>query len=104
MSPPARFIQYKAILQTTDSDKTPVLETVSVLYVSKNQPPKIVNFAVEKETSGTPQKLPEAKTNGKAESKPQAPASLKPHHQMAQKSIHWEVEDPNNDSLQLTIF
>src|SRR3989338_6754432 len=104
MSPPARFIQYKAILQTTDSDKTPVLETVSVLYVSKNQPPKIVNFAVEKETSGTPQKLPEAKTNGKAESKPQAPASLKPHHQMAQKSIQWEVEDPNNDSLQLTIF
>ncbi len=104
MSPPARFIQYKAILQTTDSDKTPVLETVSVTYVSKNQPPKIVNFAVEKETSGTPQKLPEAKTNGKAESKPQTPTSLKPHHQMAQKSIQWETEDTNNDSLQLTIL
>lgn len=102
-SPPARFIQYKATLQTMNSDSTPVLNMVSLSYLPKNQPPKIVSFTVEKESSPASQKPPEAKTDSKAESKPQAPVSQKPHHQIAQKNIQWEVEDPNNDTLQVTI-
>ncbi|MBE7445509.1 MAG: hypothetical protein HS132_09775 [Planctomycetia bacterium] len=58
---------------------------------------------VEKESSPAPQKHPETKTDSKAESKPQTAVSQKPHHQIAQKNIQWEAEDPNNDTLQLTI-
>jgi hypothetical protein len=103
-SPPARFIQYNAALQTTSADTTPSLAMVSLSYLPKNQPPKIINFSLEKESSGTPQKSPDTKTNGKTDSKSQAHVSLKPHHQMAQKNIQWEAEDPNNDTLQLTIY
>lgn len=102
-SPPARFIQYKATLQTANRDSTPVLNTVSLSYLPINRPPRIVNFTVEKETSPA-QKPPEGKTDSKVEAKPQAAVSQKPHHQMAQKNIQWEVEDPNNDTLQVTIY
>lgn len=102
-SPPARFIQYKATLQTTHTDTTPVLNTVSASYLPKNQPPKIVSFSVEKDSTAKVQKPQDAKSGDKVESKPQTPPGQKPHHQMAQKNIQWEVEDPNNDTLQLTI-
>jgi hypothetical protein len=104
ISAPARFIQYKAALQTMNTDITPAINMVSLSYLPKNQPPKIVNFAIEKEPSSASQKPPEAKTDGKAEAKSQTPAIQKPHHQIAQKNIQWEIEDPNNDSLQLTIY
>ncbi|MDO8140791.1 MAG: hypothetical protein Q6358_04775 [Candidatus Brocadiales bacterium] len=101
-SAPARFIQYKATLQTTNTDTTPAINMVSLSYLPKNQPPKIVNFTIEKEPSSS-QKSAEVKADGKTEAKPQTPAVQKPHHQIAQKNIQWDVEDPNNDSLQLTI-
>ena len=103
-TPPARFIQYKASLQTTNTDSTPVLNTVSLAYLPKNQPPKIISFSVEKESSPASQKPPETKTDNKAESRQQTAVSQKPHHQIAQKNIQWETEDPNNDTLQLTIY
>jgi hypothetical protein len=101
-SAPARFVQYKATLQTTNNDTTPAINMVSLSYLPKNQPPKIVNFTIEKEPSSS-QKPAEVKADGKTEAKPQTPAVQKPHHQIAQKNIQWDVEDPNNDSLQLTI-
>jgi len=104
ISPPARFIQYNAALRTTSDDKTPALDAVSVAYLPQNQPPKIINFAVEKEASAASQKPSETKTNGKVEMKLQAASGQKSHHQIAQKTIQWEVEDPNNDTLQLTIY
>ncbi len=102
-SPPARFIQYKATLQTMNSDATPVVHEVSLSYLPQNRPPRIVNFAVEREPLPPSQKPPEGKADSKAESKPQVAVSQKPHHQIAQKNIQWEVEDPNNDTLQVTV-
>lgn len=101
-SAPGRFIQYKAVLQTTNTGTTPAVNRVSLSYLPKNQPPRVVNFTIEKESSSL-QKAADAKADGKTETKPQTPVLSKPHHQIAQKNIHWEVEDPNNDSLQLTI-
>ena len=86
-----------------NTDTTPAINRVSLSYLPKNQPPKIVNFAIEKEPSSS-QKLTEAKADGKTEAKPQTPAIQKPHRQVAQKNVQWDVEDPNNDSLQLTIY
>lgn len=103
-SAPTRFVQYKATLQTVNADTTPAINRVSVSYLPKNHPPKIINFTIEKEPSSASQKSSEAKTDGKAETKPQTPANQKPHHQVAQKNIQWDVEDANNDTLQLTIY
>lgn len=103
-SAPARFIQYRATLQTINDTVAPSLNTVSLTYLHKNQPPKIVNLAIEKEPSAKTTKTPDAKTTDKTESKPQTMVTQKPHHQVAQKTIQWEVEDPNNDTLQLTIY
>ncbi|MEP9410523.1 MAG: hypothetical protein HRF42_03835 [Candidatus Brocadia sp.] len=102
-SPPARFIQYKATLQTMNSDSTPAISAVSLSYLPRNRPPRIVNFSVEKESSPPSQKPPEGKMDSKVESRPQMVVSQKPHHQMAQKNIQWEVEDPNNDTVQVII-
>ncbi len=102
-SPAARFIQYKATLQTMDSNSTPTISTVSISYLPRNRPPRIVNFTVERESSPPAPKPPEGKTDSKVESKHPAVISQRPHHQMAQKNIQWEVEDPNNDTLQVTI-
>ena len=99
-SAPARFVQYKATLETVNTDNTPAINMVSLSYLPKNHPPKIVNFTIEKESSSTAQKSSEAK----AETKPQTPSVSKPHHQVAQKNILWDVEDVNNDTLQLTIY
>ena len=87
-----------------NTDTTPAINMVSLSYLPKNQPPKIVNFTIEKESSSASQKPPEAKTDGKPETKSQTPAIQKPHHQIAQKNIQWDVEDPNNDALQLIIY
>ena len=66
---------------------------VSLSYLPKNQPPKIVSFTIEKEPSSS-QKLTEAKADGKTEAKPQTPAIQKPHRQVAQKmsSGMWKIQ------------
>ncbi|MDR4507179.1 MAG: hypothetical protein MRJ65_02895 [Candidatus Brocadiaceae bacterium] len=99
-SPPARFIQYKAVLQTTFPDRTPVLSTVAISYLPENLSPEIIDFFVEKESSASRLK----DSRNKVESKPQSSHNQKKHHQIAQKNIQWEVEDPNNDAVLLTLF
>ena len=102
-SPAARFIQYKARLQTAHTDVTPSLNTVSISYLPQNQPPNIIGFEIEKEPYSAARKAPDARSGDKMESKPQTHATQKQHHQIAQKNIKWETEDPNDDNLQLTI-
>ncbi|MGQ3684320.1 MAG: two-component regulator propeller domain-containing protein [Candidatus Loosdrechtia sp.] len=92
----ARFIQYRAVLQTEHAGITPSLDAVSISYLPQNQPPVIVGFTIDKD-SALSQK------NSKTESKTQVSAGQKPHHQIAQKTIQWEVEDPNSDTVQLTL-
>lgn len=96
-SRPARFIQYRAVIQTVHTDITPLLDTVSLSYLPQNQPPAIVAFTIDKDSSLS-------QKTSKAESKAQVSAGKKPHHEVAQKTIQWEVEDPNNDAIQLTLY
>lgn len=99
---PARFIQYKATLQTENAAISPSLKRVSLSYLPKNQPPNIIMFDIEKEVS-SPQKPSQAKNGSLAEAKSQLSTLQKPHHEIAQKKILWEIEDPNNDTLQITV-
>lgn len=40
-SPPGRYVQYLATLKTDDPSATPVLKDVSIVYLTKNQAPKV---------------------------------------------------------------
>lgn len=100
-SSPARFIQYKAILDTTNTGITPSLNTVSLSYLPKNHPPAVIRFTIEKDVSPLQKS---SKINDRVESKPSISAGQKPHYQIAQKSIQWEVEDQNNDTVQVTVY
>ncbi|MBM4055413.1 MAG: hypothetical protein FJ264_12260 [Planctomycetes bacterium] len=99
---PARFIQYKAALQTGNAATSPSLRTVSLSYLPKNQAPVIIKFEVEKNVSAPQQPSP-VKNDAAVETKSQLSFSQKPHHEIAQKKILWEIEDTNNDSLQITV-
>ena len=68
-SAPARFVQYKVTLQTVNADTTPAINMVSLSYLPKNHPPKIVNFTIEKEPSSASQKPPGGKDRRKGGNK-----------------------------------
>jgi len=102
-SPPSRFIQYKVILKTTKTKTTPKLSTVAISYLPENQAPVINNFELE-EQSLISQKSPNPSKNGKPEKKPQTAITQKPHYEIAQKKIKWNIEDPNNDTIKVTVL
>ncbi|MCF6158331.1 MAG: hypothetical protein E3K32_07130 [wastewater metagenome] len=99
-SRPARFIQYKAVLQTENAVTTPLLNTVSISYLPKNQPPDIISFVIDKDSSLEKS----SRKDSKAESSFRTSPGQKMHYEIAQKAIHWEVKDPNNDTLQLVLY
>ncbi len=109
-SPPARFIQYKAILTTEDPEKTPVLNNVNIAYLQQNQPPIINNICIV-----TPNHLPDNKqniNNNYDNTQSPFPSSEDVYLEGMQKDdfqhvtlgpkkiVSWEATDPNNDRLQ----
>ena len=73
--PPARYLQLRFLLRTSDTQKAPVLKRVSVVYFPKNQPPKLT---VQEPTAGTV-------LSGKV-------------------TIRWRGEDPDRDRLSYEVF
>jgi len=108
-NPPARLIQWKAIL-TSQEQENPVLEEVSVAYLPTNLPPEIRQVATyyatqdgqaEQNAPGdnappTPSRKPETR-NPKPE--PQPPKQIPPGY----LAVVWDAKDPNNDRLDYTI-
>lgn len=73
-SPPARFMQYRAKL-TGVGDVTPVLKSVSILYLPANQPPKVTITAPQGRT----------RWSGK-------------------QTVRWSGTDPDKDTLLYDIY
>ena len=108
-NPPARFVQWKAIL-TSQEPPNPVLEEVSVAYLPHNLPPEIPQVAVyagaadgqpaepnaASDAVPVPARKPDARPQ-KAEPKP--PKQIPPGY----VAIIWDAKDPNNDKLDYTI-
>ena len=42
-SPPGRFLQYRAVLSTSDGDRTPVLKEVSLTSAQENLRPRVTS-------------------------------------------------------------
>ena len=78
-SPPARFIQYRAKLATTDPRRTPELRSVSVSYRTSNLAPEITRLDV-----------PDLSTADGAA-------------RQTRLNLRWEATDPNDDELNFTL-
>lgn len=79
-SPPARFIQWRAILSTSKREASPVLNRVQVAYLPQNLRPKISRVIVFPPEVGVG-------TGARGMS-----------------SVLWRAEDPNGDSLLYTLY
>jgi hypothetical protein len=100
-SPPARFIQWRAKLTSADGTAAPVLKRVSVAYLQKNLKPSVGSVAITAEQErgeGPPRRPPDrgSAQGGQRESE-KVPLSGK-------KVIKWQAKDPNDDSLEYSIY
>ncbi len=73
--PPARYLQLRILLKANDSQQIPTLKRVTVVYMPKNQPPRLT---VQEPTAG-------AIVSGKV-------------------TIRWRGEDPDRDRLSYEVF
>ncbi len=76
-SPTARFLQYRITLETSKSDLTPALHSLSVRYMTTNQPPEVTGIEV-----------PDLDTANL-----ENPKKIK---------LKWTATDPNDDDLTYT--
>ncbi|MCS7264456.1 MAG: hypothetical protein NZ805_06455 [Armatimonadetes bacterium] len=73
--PPARYLQLRILMRANDSQQAPVLKRLALVYLPKNQPPRLT---VQEPTVG-------AIVSGKA-------------------TIRWRGEDPDRDRLSYEVF
>lgn len=105
-SPPARFIQYRAILTTTNPSITPILDNVCIAYLPQNQPPIIRSIKITSPRNSTKDKT---NTNNNVQiSKTLTPSKKNinnfefPIHE-PKKNIYWDASDPNKDRLRFDL-
>jgi hypothetical protein len=90
-SPPARFLQYRLTLSSTDGGRdTPVVEEVSVAYQVPNLAPQIKSVRVE--------------PPGGAEATPHHPDESEDVAANSRLTITWEATDPNEDVLEYRLY
>jgi len=92
-SPPARFIQYQALLRSAVGDLSCSLTEVKIAYITSNQPPRIVVLTAGREL---PQRRP---------GPPQPGSPLPPQAKLLPGAIviRWQASDPNKDKLTYTL-
>lgn len=109
-SPPARFIQWRARLSTSKGSITPVLRKVSVAYLQMNLRPEITSVTVYPPGKG----ITKARAKGRSEARLQGPEEKKEGLQVrprklvplkrGMRTVKWEAEDPNGDSLLYSLY
>jgi hypothetical protein len=106
--PPARFLQWRAALKTSNAGRTPELREVTAVYMQKNLPPEFRK--IEALPAGVSlQSVPPAPPGQPADPKPGSgddtgirrrpkPQSRRGFDAGA-RSVQWQVGDPNDDDL-----
>lgn len=115
-SPRARFIQWRTTLRSAagsgSSDRSPTwLEDVSVAYMQRNVAPEVLSITVLPVGVGL-QAMPQAPTDPNIESSGLDPslfgvvAQIPPRrvYQRGARSIQWQAEDRNGDTLEYSIY
>lgn len=81
--PDGRFLQFKVVMSTSDSNITPILSSIDFTYVEKNLPPDILNTGLvtyyRQQTDSAEVKNPQLEEN--------------------ESMIYWRGSDPNGDKL-----
>jgi sugar lactone lactonase YvrE len=107
--PAARFLQWRAILESDNPGRTPALHEVSVSYLQRNLPPVLANVTIAGSRGGQSQKAgrarqPQGGAAAKSSSKrggnrnrsnPASSGDALP----GTRDIRWKASDPNGDQL-----
>lgn len=113
-SPPARFIQWKAILSATEEANSPVLREVAVYYLPRNLSPRISKIVVtspgeervasstSRETTRSDERNEKGDGKGSSTSLPTPSRGIKV--EKGQKGFSWIAEDPNQDTLTFELY
>ncbi|MFQ6114469.1 MAG: hypothetical protein ACE5NG_10365, partial [bacterium] len=110
-SPPARFIQFKAVLTTGDRKNSPVLKKVSLAYLQKNVAPQILEITVHPPGDY----FRESTNQVDFESQLGNGSASEQNHVQNQylgrktfrkgfRSVSWKTQDDNGDRLSFDIF
>jgi hypothetical protein len=110
-SPPARFIQWRANLSTSDGEITPVLERVWLAYVQRNLAPKIhgiyVHPAGGEGVGGSNLSRRESKSSSFADQgEPSSGDLFRGSDQVGPglRRVSWQAFDPNGDRLRYDLY
>jgi WD40 repeat protein len=118
VSPPARFIQWKARLTRQTKGATPALQSVSLAYLPANLPPEVRKVEVNppgvvilKPPAPMDMEAPETALSrtppppeGTEIASPFPPQPGKKFYQKGMRSLTWEASDPNADNLRYDLF
>ncbi len=96
-SPPARFIQWRAKLTSADGTVTPILRRVSIAYLQKNLKPYFESVTIGSDQDKQEQQPRRPGTDGSQSKTETVPMNGK-------RVIKWQVKDPNEDTLEYSIF
>jgi hypothetical protein len=113
-SPRARFIQWRAVLQAdlrAALDEDPMLEDVSLAYLPRNVAPEVLAITVLPPGVGLQQQIqmptdPNIESSGLDPSLfgPVAQAPPRRLFQRGARSLQWQAEDRNGDTLEYAIY
>lgn len=110
-SPPARYLQWKAVLRGS-GDSTPALNEVTVSYLNQNSPPQIHSLNV---STGGERSSPNAvSSSSTVSSGPSVSVSIGSPSSFATPgagapsktpvTFSWQAEDPNGDQLVYSLY
>ena len=111
-SPPARYIQWKAVLRGSESAH-PALDEVSVAFLNQNLPPDIESFNVSNAGERTSPSSPTATASVSAVSVSVAgspmisyadPVQAAPTGTRNPVTLTWKASDPNGDTLEYSLY
>lgn len=109
VSAPARFIQFKAELSTSDARNTPILREMSFSYLQKNLPPEINEITILPPS----EYYPDASNNtvsdshlgsGTSSSGSSNQYAGRKSFQKGYRSVSWKSRDDNGDNLSFDLF
>jgi len=93
VSPPARFIRWRAKLTTSNLKVAPVLKVVRLAYLQQNVKPNIASVRI---TRGS------AAPGGQKGPQQRPPSPPKTGDKKL--TVKWQVKDQNNDSMEYTVY
>ncbi|MGD0225934.1 MAG: hypothetical protein ABSF71_26675 [Terriglobia bacterium] len=109
-SPPARYLQWKAILHAS-ANSSPTLDEVTISYLNQNLPPQIhsLNVSTSSERTGTAGGVANLQMAGgiSVSASPSAAFGTNPQSPSAGKApitLTWQADDPNGDQLIYALF